>query len=585
LAHGFLWQSAPIGLLILASMASAREYAVDHQALIKTLADRQMAFADVERKLAVAIEASGDGLFDINLELGEASFSSTWAAMLGYAPADVPQPELNWRRHIHPEDLAVLDRAYAAHFRGETPHTVIEHRMLCRDGSIKWVLARGRLVERTSDGRPLRIVGTTMDLTSRKALEQQLEAARDAAEAANLAKGTFLANMSHEIRTPLNGVIGTAGALARRALPAEEHDMVALIQASGRTLDRLLSDILDQAKMEAGQFELLIAPFDLHAEIETAAELMRARADEKGVALRVSYGETARGALNGDAVRIRQIISNLASNAIKFTAAGEVRLEVEVLDPTRVGEPSTLQLEVIDSGIGFDAETAKRLFTRFTQADGTISRRFGGTGLGLAICKALVELMRGEISVTSEPNVGTRFVVRIPIERTLPLEDYDHQRATGPSPDETGAGSARPLDGLRILLAEDHPINQRVAQLILEPSGVELTIVENGREAVELFRPGLFDLILMDMQMPIMDGLAATREIRRLEDQLGVANIPIAMLTANAMREHAQQSAEAGADHLIAKPITPESLIGGVEWTLANAVRTMIRREDQAASG
>jgi len=577
LAFGPHLTSAVISALVLIGLVSSRRFALDHQVLLRTLADRQIALSDIERKLSVAIEASGDGMFEVDLIKRELQVSATWLTMLGYSPEEAATPIREWRSLVHPDDRPGLQDVYAAHFRGETPHTICEHRMRCKDGGYKWVLARGRLVERTPDGRPYRIVGTIMDLSARKALEQQLEAARDAAETANHAKGVFLANMSHEIRTPLNGVIGTAGALARRPLAPEEREMVGLIQSSGQTLDRLLSDILDQAKIEAGEFELLVAPFDLHDEIETAAELMRARADEKGIGFRVTYADAARGRFAGDAVRIRQIVSNLASNAIKFTTAGEVRIQVDCLDGRSPRSPSRLRIEVIDSGIGFDAEAAQRLFTRFTQADGSISRQFGGTGLGLAICRTLVHLMQGEISAVSEPGAGSTFTVEIPLARTMTLANYDAERAARSGRAAPHVETSGSMAGLRVLLAEDHPINQRVAQLILEPAGVELTIVATGHEAVEIFRPGMFDLILMDMQMPVMDGLTATREIRRRERELGVRPIPIAMLTANAMGEHKDQAAAAGAHHLIAKPITPESLMAGVERTLAKA--------EQAAAG
>jgi len=567
LAFGIGSPAAAISFLILAAIASARGYALDHHALNKTLADRQLAFSDVERKLAVAIEASGDGLFEIDFVRDEVRVSDTWASMFGYRHGELSVRRKDWRLRVHADDQPLIDAAYRAHFCGQTPHTAVEHRMLCKDGSAKWVLARARLVERTPDGRPARVVGTVMDLTSRKALEQQLEAARDAAESANQAKSAFLANMSHEIRTPLNGVIGTAGALARRPLSPEQSEMVALIQSSGHTLERLLSDILDQVKIESGQFELLSAPFDLRREIDTAAELMRARADEKGVRFRLVYGPGAQGVFTGDAVRIRQIVSNLASNAVKFTAEGEVRIEVDAVEPAAPGAPTLVQIQVTDTGIGFGAEAARRLFVRFTQADGSISRQFGGTGLGLAISKTLVELMQGEISATSEPGKGAVFTVRLPLPRAASLPAGEPRTVDAAFETELDAAVGQ----LRILLAEDHPTNQRVAQLILEPAGVDLTIVGTGREAVDLFRTELFDLILMDMQMPEMDGLTATREIRRLEQEAGAGRTPLAMLTANAMREHVEQAAAAGADHLIPKPITPESLVEGIEATLAKA--------------
>jgi len=360
--------------------------------------------------------------------------------------------------------------------------------MRCKNGDYKWVLARGRVIASTEDGRPSRLVGTTIDLSARKALEQQLEAARDLAEGANRAKSVFVANMSHEIRTPLNGVIGVAGALAASGLSPNQREMVALIQSSGQMLDRMLSDILDEAKIQAGDFQLQLAPLDLRAEVESAVAMMRARADEKGLTFQVSYDEAAHGVFEGDAVRLKQIISNLTSNAIKFTHAGDVTVKVEAIDPATEAEPTVIRVEISDSGIGFDAETANRLFSRFVQADGSISRQFGGTGLGLAICKALIELMRAR-SPCGRTGVGSVFTVDLPMARLVTVADYRRQLAAA-APGDEAAPLTQCLTKIRILLAEDHPINQKVVQLILEPMGVSLTIVGNGQEAVDIFRQG-----------------------------------------------------------------------------------------------
>ena len=272
-------------------------------------------------------------------------------------------------------------------------------------------------------------------------------------------------------------------------------------------------------------------------------------------------------------MRLRQIISNLASNAIKFTPAGSVTIEVEAVRGRSAGDPATIRVEVSDSGIGFDVETANRLFTRFVQADGSISRQFGGTGLGLAICKQLADLMQGQITVSSAPGAGSVFTVEIPLPRSMSLDDY-RQRASETTRREDPAAPGEHLSKIHILLAEDHPTNQKVVQLILEPTGIALTIVGNGQEAVEAFQPGRYDLILMDMQMPVMDGLAATRAIRALEAQAGCVATPIAMFTANAMDEHLALAAEAGAHHHISKPITPDRLLAGIEFALGAAGAT-----------
>ncbi|MFI4936159.1 MAG: ATP-binding protein [Caulobacterales bacterium] len=562
LGHGVSLAGAIISGLILTGLIAARSFSVDHQVLLDRLGERQSALADVEGKLSIAVEASGDGLFETDLIAGERQVSTGWKAMLGYGPDELDNPDL--LELIHPDDRAMVQQEFAAHFEGKTPHTTSEQRMRCRDGSYKWVLARARLVSRTPDGRPWRMIGTTIDISARKALEHQLEAARDVAERANAGKSMFVANMSHEIRTPLNGVIGIAGVLARTNLTAEQREMVDLVQSSAHILERLLSDVLDQSKIESGEFQLQLAPFDLRETVDAAAELMRPRAEEKDLGFHVTYAQGADGVFEGDAVRLRQVISNLAANAIKFTDSGEVRIAV---DTGQAADGATLvTITVADTGIGFDAAAAERLFGRFVQADGSISRRFGGTGLGLSISRALVELMGGDIGASSTPGAGSRFTIQLPLRRVGSIAD-DGALLADAEAEEAEATVA--IAGARILLAEDHPTNQRVVQLVLTPFGIDLTIVGDGQEAVEAFRPGLFDLILMDMQMPRMDGLAATREIRRLEREAGVSPTPIAMLTANAMEEHRRMAAEAGATDHITKPITPESLVAGIARALA----------------
>ena len=368
-------------------------------------------------------------------------------------------------------------------------------------------------------------------------------------EHANQAKSEFLANMSHELRTPLNGVIALADTLVGRQQDAESREMAALIVSSGRLLEQVLTDILDVSKIEAGRMKLETVDFDLETLVFRIAELHRAAAEDKGLAFRWRVAPEALGRWAGDPVRITQILSNLLSNAVKFTAKGEVRLEIEL------GEDGALRLSVADTGIGFDAEARDRLFKRFMQADASTTRKFGGSGLGLSICASLAGLMGGAISAESEPGRGSRFLVVLPLPR---VEDVG---ADAPEP-EAREGLA--LAGLKVLLAEDHPTNQRIVELVLAPTGVELTIAQNGAEALAALSRERFDVVLMDMQMPVMDGLQATAEIRRREAAEGLAPVPVIMLTANAMGEHVEAARKAGADRHMAKPLRPDALIRAV---------------------
>jgi signal transduction histidine kinase/CheY-like chemotaxis protein len=376
------------------------------------------------------------------------------------------------------------------------------------------------------------------------------EQAAAASEAANRAKSTFLATVSHEIRTPLNGVIGLAQVLAKTPLSPQQAEMLELIQSSGRTLQALLSDILDLARVESGRLELAHEPFHLGRAVREAAQLHKTSAAAKGLQFFVEIDDQTDRWILGDVVRIKQILTNLVSNAVKFTQTGFVSLTVAP-GPDRDGAP-TLRFSIEDTGIGFDSKTRERLFSRFEQADGAITRRFGGSGLGLAISRQLAEMMGGYLDCESEPGGGSAFILTIPfISAEAPAA------VPGPALEPP---SDEPIV-VRVLLADDHPINRKLVEMILSGANTELTSVENGAEAVRACHDRDFDIILMDMQMPVMDGLSATREIRLNEAAMGLGRTPIVMLTANALADHIAAAEAAGADRHLAKPFDAAELL------------------------
>jgi signal transduction histidine kinase/ActR/RegA family two-component response regulator len=384
---------------------------------------------------------------------------------------------------------------------------------------------------------------------ARASLEDRVRERTAELEQANAEKSRFLANMSHELRTPLNGVIAISQALKARQADPKDQELAELIVSSGRLLEQVLTDILDFSSIEAGRIHLAREAFEIEPLVARIAELHRAAAAEKGLKLEWTVDPDVQGAYLGDPIRLTQVLSNLFSNAVKFTPSGSVSLAVR-----RRGRG--LEFAVRDTGIGFDDAVRARLFRRFEQADDSIRRRFGGTGLGLAISRSLVELMGGEITVSSKPGQGSEFCVILELPRAEPPPGIEALEAS-----ETDAA---PLGALRVLLAEDHPTNQKVVQLILGSVGLMPVVVEDGQAALDAMAAEPFDVVLMDMQMPVLDGLSATAEIRRREAALGKPRTPVIMLTANALEEHVQAGQAAGGDWHLSKPIRAEDLLGAI---------------------
>ena len=468
-------------------------------------------------------------------------------------------PEV-WRTHL-------ADLAAHRPFRG------FVHPRTKPDGQQVWLSINGQPhFDEAGDFKGYR--GTGSDITRLKQVEEDLRISRDKAEVANKAKSDFLANMSHEIRTPMTAVIGMAELLLSSPLSDDQNDKVETIIASGEALLEIINGVLDLSRLEAGKLEIEPRPLELRALMRGIESLFAERAGRKGLTLHMDLASDLPGSILADGGRVRQILINLIENALKFTERGEVRVR---LDHRRLGKAGIeLHFEVQDSGIGIPASQLGRLFEKFEQQDSSTSRLYGGSGLGLAISKQLVELMDGAIGAQSESGKGSRFWLTLPV-RELGCAAAPPDSATWA--DDRGAFMVA-RRSLNLLLAEDNLVNQKLITTTLQRLGHEVTLVENGREAIEAAGAQAFDLILMDIRMPIVDGLAATKAIR--QGQGPNRETPIVAITADAMTENEAQYRAAGMNAIATKPIRLRQLVAAIDSALPEPAHTARSSDGQA---
>ena len=468
---------------------------------------------------------------------------------------------------IDPRDLPEVQAAWKRHVTEGVPYWP-EYRLRRSDDKEVWVQGAVRYLT-DDDGRPLRMVGALQNITERKASERALVQAKEEAESATRAKSAFLATMSHEIRTPLNGVLGMTQAMAMGEVTDQQRERLEIIRQSGESLLAILNDVLDLSKIEAGKLQLEQAQFDIDELATSAIGAFAATAQAKGLAFELKVERAARGVYRGDSVRVRQILYNLVSNALKFTETGGVQVVVG-------RRTKRLTIRVTDSGIGVASDKLAALFQKFEQADASTTRRYGGTGLGLAICRDLAELMGGTIRAESSAAQGATFIVELPLERVSAA-------VAKPAPRPTARKVPAERLSIRVLAAEDNRMNQLVLATLLEQVGVEPVMVANGREAVEAWAKEPWDLILMDVQMPEMDGPTAAGLIRARERAEGRPRTPIVALTANAMAHQVSEYLQSGMDDFVAKPIEAGQLYAVIQSALDRAQAPAARSATAAA--
>nr|WP_272914667.1 ATP-binding protein [Aurantiacibacter rhizosphaerae] len=539
----FLTSSFAVGLPFAALVQSLKERKTSYRLLAENLADANRTFDTVA-------QISPAGIFRCDLQ-GKCTYANAKSLKLsGMTLEEATQGK--FARHVHPEDRDRLLEQWAAEVKTGRGYEV-EFRICVPGEPVRWIHSQVA-PEHDSEGKIIGYVGVQMDITARHHIEQELRDARDKAESADRAKTSFLANMSHEIRTPMNGVLGFADLLLTTSLDEKQRQHIELIAESGRSMVTLIDDILDLSKIDADAMRIASVPIDVRHTVDGAVRLMRATATAKGIDLNLSIAGDLPTTMAGDKLRIRQVISNLLGNAIKFTKEGAINVQV-ACHPQ--GDTKCIEILVKDDGIGIAEDRLEAIFGEFTQADGAVASNYGGTGLGLAISRRLARLMGGDITVTSRVGEGSTF------RFVLPFRDVERSdpQTVERSPERPLASEPEASSG-KILIVEDHPINQELISALVGNLGHDFDLAVDGLEAIEMVEKtagqGVYKLVLMDIQMPRCDGVTATRKIR--EAGHSPQDLPIVALTANAFGDDVEKCLDAGMQAHLAKPINAGKL-------------------------
>lgn len=546
--------------------------------MLSTIKTREHDLLESEERFSLAMRGANDGLWDWNMLTDEAYYSPRWKQMLGYTENELDNDFNTWKKLVHKNDMKFVRDSIDDCINNNTTSLDIELRMLHKDGHIVNIHTRG-FISKNESGIPARMVGTNIDISARKKYESQLHElnnnleqrvinrteelhklnkelllALDEAEKANQAKSNFLSNMSHEIRTPMNGIIGLTELTLRTDLDAKQREYQETLKRSADTLMHILNDILDISKIEAGQLDIESNSINIRNEIENTVSVFAHKAVEKNIKLNLNIDPAVPEFVIGDQFRLTQILSNLISNGIKFTDKGSVDINL-VID----SHVNFLKFEIIDTGIGISEDVQKELFNSFTQADSSTSRKYGGSGLGLAISKHLIKMMKGNIKLDSKPGSGSKltFTLFLPADHS---KNSSHKKNDVVAPQNSH--TSKKLLGLKTLLVEDVIVNQMVANELFTQAGLAISVANNGKEAVEMAMNNHYELILMDIQMPEMDGYEATRLIRRMSEY---KDIPIIAMTANAMKKDKDKCLKSGMNGHISKPLDTENVISIIE--------------------